>query len=203
MRSFLRGLSGVLCCLGVLWMSACTGLTETRLAASPNRAPISKNLVVLIDTDVIGAAFASYRGTGPFSSKSADYQGFIDNLTASTRTEAATAGIDAKVELVSLKTLRSGMARFPSSGEPVLVMKALSFTRRMEVIGNRDLGWNGDTAWDFSLSEKVAGSPYKQTWAATTKHENLNPSLCGGYGDCSKAMVSRVFALMRKDGVVR
>jgi hypothetical protein len=203
MRSFLRKLSGVLCCLGLLSISGCTGLTETRVAASPNRAPVSKKLVVLIDTDVIGAAFASYRGTGPFSSKSANYQGFIDNLITSTRTEAATAGVDAKVEVVSLKALSSRGALFPSSGDPVLVMKALSFTKRMEVIGNRDLGWNGDTAWDFSLSEKVAGSPYKQTWAATTKHENLNPTLCGGYGDCSKAMVSRVFAQMRKDGVVR
>lgn len=202
MTKFFQGLKSFCLCVGVLWMSGCTGVTETRLAASPNRAPITKKLVVLIDSDVIGAAFASYRGSVPFASRTANYQGFIDNLVASTHREAEVSGLDVKVEVLSLKTLRAN-APFPSTGEPVLVIKALSFTRHVEVIGNHDLGWNGDTAWDFSLSEKVAGNPYKQTWAAGTKHENLNPFLCGSYGDCSKALVGRVFAQMRKDGVVR
>jgi hypothetical protein len=188
--------------LVLLGISGCTGVTETRMAATPNRAPISKKLVVLIDNDVISAAFSSYKGSVPFASKSADYQGFIDHLVASARSEAEAAGIDAKVEVISVKALRSGIP-YPSSNQPVLVIKALSFTKRTEVIGNRDLGWNGDTAWDFSLFERVGGNAYKQTWSAVTKHENLNPFLCGNYGDCSKALVGRVFAQMRKDGVVR
>ncbi|MDO9359980.1 MAG: hypothetical protein Q7T70_13430 [Polaromonas sp.] len=202
MQILSRALQAFFFCVLAAWISGCTGVIETRLASRPDRAPLATKLVVLIDSDVIGAAFASYRGTVPLASKSADYQGFIDNLKAGTIAEAKAAGIDAHVEVVSLKALRSG-ARFPSSGEPVLVMKALSFTRRLELIGNRDLGWSGDTAWDFSLSEKMTGSPYRQTWSATTQHENLNPFLCGNYADCSKALVSRVFSQMRKDGILR
>jgi hypothetical protein len=182
-------------------LGACTGMTETRLPAAPGRAPVTQ-LVVLIDKDVIGSAFAAYQGTVPFGAKTGDYQGFIDHLVSGVQSEAQAAGVEASVEVVSVKARRASTVN-TSLGRPVLMIRATSFTTRKEVVGGRDLGWAGDTAWEFTLAEKPASGPYARTWAAGIKNENLNPTLCGNYESCSKALAGKVFSQMRKDGVVR
>jgi hypothetical protein len=182
-------------------LAACTGMTETRLAAAPGRAPLSQ-LVVLIDKDVIGSAFAAYKGTLPLGPKTGDFQGFIDHLVSGVQAEAQAAGIDATVEVVSARSRQASSVN-TALGRPVLMIRATSFTTRKDAVGGRDLGWAGDTAWEFSLAERPATGPYAKTWVAGIKSENLNPTLCGNYDGCSKALAVKVFSQMRKDGVVR
>lgn len=182
-------------------VAGCTGIAETRLPAAPGRAPLNQ-LVVLIDRDVIGSAFASYKGAMPLGAKTGDYQGFIDSLVSGVQTEAKAAGVDASFEVVSIKA-RQASSVLPALGKPVLMIRALSFTTRRDSVGGRDLGWAGDTAWEFSLAEKPAAGPYAKTWVAGIKNENLNPMLCGNYESCSKSLANKVFSQMRKDGVVR
>lgn len=182
-------------------LTGCTGITDTRMAPAAGRSPLSQ-LLVIVQTDTIGSAFAAYRGSVPFASKTGDWQGFTDHLVAGLKAEAAMAGIDATVELVSTKGLPAGP--LPNArGWPVLTIRAVSYTARKEAVSGRDLGWSGDTAWDFSLSERPATGPYARVWAAGIKNENLNPALCGNYEGCSKALAGKVFAQMRKDGLIR
>lgn len=187
--------------LGAIGLAGCTGMAETKMAAAPGRAPVSQ-LVVLIDKDVISSAFAAYKSAAPLGARSADYQGFIDHLVSGVQTEAQAAGVEASVEVVSVRARQASSVN-TALGQPVLMIRATSFTTRKEAVGGRDLGWAGDTAWDFSLAEKPASGPYAKTWAAGIKSENLNPTLCGNYENCSKALAGKVFAQLRKDGVVR
>ena len=186
--------------IGAATLAACTGLPETKVAPAPGRAPLT-SIHVLVDRDVIGAAFASYRGSVPFGSRTGDYQGFMENLVAGIQAEAAAASITAQVDVVSLKAARA--TPVASRGRPVLTVKATSYTTRKEVVGGRDLGWSGDTAWEFSLAERKEGSNYQTAWVGVVKHENLNPALCGNYDRCSKALAERIFSQMRKDGLIR
>lgn len=187
--------------IGAAGLGGCTGMAETRVAGAPGRAPVSQ-LVVLIDKDVISSAFAAYKGTVPFGAKTGDYLGFIEHLVAGVQTEAQAAGVEASVEVVSVRSRQVSSVN-TALGRPVLMIRATSFTTRKETVGGRDLGWAGDTAWEFSLAEKPAAGPYAKTWVAGIKSENLNPTLCGNYENCSKALAGKVFAQMRKDGVVR
>lgn len=182
-------------------LGACTGMTETRLAATPGRTPVTQ-LVVLIDKDVIGSAFAAYKGTVPFGAKAGDYQGFIDHLVSGVQAEAQAAGVEASVEVVSVRARQASTVN-TALGRPVLMIRATSFATRKDGVGGRDLGWAGDTAWEFSLAEKPATGSYARTWVAGIKNENLNPTLCGNYEHCGKALASKVFSQLRKDGVVR
>jgi hypothetical protein len=182
-------------------LTACAGVTDTRLAPAPGRQPVT-TLLVLVDKDVIHSAFAAYRGSIPFGAKTGDYQGFIDNLVKGIQSEAAIAGVDASVSVVSLRALQ-GAPPIASRGKPVLTIRALSYVTRKETVSGRDLGWSGGTSWEFSLSEKNGSAPYARTWVAGIKIENLNPALCGSYDSCSKDLAQRIFAQMRSDGIVR
>lgn len=181
--------------------AGCTGMAETKVAPPAGHAPLAQ-LAIVVDTDTIGAAFAAYQGSVPFGAKSGDWQGFIDRLSAALREQATAAGVDATIDVVSMRALRT----VPSStlrGRPVLFVRAVTYTGRKEAIGGRDLGWSGDTNWEFSLSEKQGSAPYARIWLAGVQHENLNPALCGNYERCSPALASRVFDQLRKDGLVR
>lgn len=184
-------------------LTACTGVVDTRLVRSASKPPLT-SLVILVDRDAIGGAFAAYKGSGriPFTSKSGGLQDFIDNLQAGLLTEAETAGIDAVVEVVSLQSNRT-LQEFFKTGKPLLTIRAVSYTRLVRTIGNDNLGWSGDSAWDFSLMEKTTAASYGKTWGAGVKNENLNPALCGYYVNCSRALANRIFVQMRKDGVVK
>jgi hypothetical protein len=196
-------LRALLACIVAFALSACTGVADTRLARSAVRPPLT-SLVILVDKDVIGGAFAAYRGSGRFLSgnRTGDLQDFMDNLRAGLLSEAAAAGIDADVEVVSLQSSRT-LQPFFTTGKPLLTIRALSYTKLSRMLGKDDLGWNGDTSWDFSLMEKTATAAYAKTWVAGVKNENLNPALCGSYENCSRALASRVFVQMKKDGVVK
>lgn len=190
----------VLACATAL-AAGCTGMADTRQAPPPGHAALTQ-LAIVVDTDTIGAAFAAYQSAVPFGAKSGDWQGFIDHLSASLREQARGAGIDATVDVVSMRALRV-VPPSMSRGRPVLFVRALTFTRRVETVSGRDHGWGGDTAWEFALSEKQGSGPYARAWVAGVKNENLNPALCGDYSRCSAALAGRVFDQMRKDGLAR
>ena len=182
-------------------MAGCAGIAETRRPASPGRAPLSQ-LIVLIDRDVIGAAFASYKGAvSVVRTKSGDDQAFIDHLVAGVQAEAQAAGVEASVEVVSVKA-RQAATLNTAFGRPVLMIRALSFAKGTDGEGGR-VGWTGDTSWDFSLAERPTSGAYAKTWAAGIAHEDLNPTRCGDYERCGKSLANKVFVQMRRDGVVR
>lgn len=195
----IRGLIAALAAAAALGLSGCAGTPDTRIPAAPGRVPVG-SLLVLIDQDLIATAFSSYKASAPTLAKTATVEAFIGQLVAGCLAEAKAAGVDASAEVVSQKAIQAGAT--PSiRGNAVLTLRATSYGTRKE--GARDAGWNGDTAWEFILSERMAANPYKKTWAAGVRSENLDPALCGNYRGCGRALAGKVFAQMRKDGVVR
>jgi hypothetical protein len=190
---------------GLAWLAAtlaaCTGMAETKVAPPAGHAPLS-HLAIVVDTDTLGAVFAAYQASVPFGSKTGDWRGFIDHLSAVLREQATAAGVEAMVDVVSMRALRI----VPSStlrGRPVLFVRAMTDTGRKEVVGGRDLGWSGDTNWEFALSEKQGSAPYARIWLAGVQHENLNPARCGNDDRCSPALAGPVFEQSRKGVLVR
>lgn len=189
-----------LCCTllaGVL-AAGCAGTPQVRQAAPAGHPPL-ESVLVLVDTDVIGAAFAAYQGSVPFGSRTGNWHGFITHLTEGLRAEARKSGIDAAVEAVSLRAAPP-VAR---GARAVLTVRASAFTRLKEFVGDRDLGWRGDTSWEFSLLERDANGRFATTWSAGLRHVNLNPALCGNYEGCSQSLAQQVFRQLRESGLAR
>lgn len=196
-----KRLPASLLCAAVL-VAACagTGAPQTRRALAAGHPPLS-SVVMLVDTDTMGAAFAAYQGSLPFESRTPDAHGFFTNFAQALREEANAAGLPAAVETVSLRA-GAAQALRGHAGEPVLTLRATHYSTLREAVGGRNLGWRGDTTWDFSLAER-AGTRYDTTWSATLRNVNLNPVLCGHYERCGAALAHQVFQQLRETGLVR
>ena len=196
-----RRLLGALLGAAVL-ATACAGAgaPQTRRAVAAGHPPLS-SVVILVDTDVMGAAFASYQGSLPFESRRADSQGFFDRFAQALRDEANAAGLAATVETVSLRAGTPQVLR-GRAGEPVLTLRATQYGVLRETVGGRNLGWRGDTSWEFSLAER-SGARHETAWSVTVRHVNLNPALCGRYEQCGATLARQVFQQLREAGLVR
>lgn len=183
----------------LMGLAGCASTPDTRIPAAQGRAPLA-TLLVLIDQDVIASAFTAYKASAPTLARPATLETFIGQLVAGCLAEAKAAGVEASAEVVSQKAIQAG-ATPAIRGNAVLTLRATSYGTRKE--GTRDGIWNGDTAWEFILSERSANNPYKKTWAAGVRSENFDPASCGNYRGCGRALAGKLFAQMRKDGVVR
>ena len=169
-------------------------LAQAGAPATAVRPPLF-TLVVLVDRDVIVEAFASYRGPGASAANPADHRPFLDHFAAGLREQSRASGIDAVVEVISLKETHAARAAYPAQGRPVLLVRATGFTKANQ-------GWSGDTALEFNLARR-GKDDYQTEWEGAIAHENLSPALCGNYERCGKSLAERIFALMRKEGLVR
>ncbi|HZY19133.1 MAG TPA: hypothetical protein VFE82_11685 [Ramlibacter sp.] len=179
-------------------LAACGSVPVTTPAPPTGQGPL-RSVVLVVDTDVIGAAFADYQGPAPARARIGEYQDFAGQFTEGLRAEARRAGLEAGVELVSFKAL-GGDAVGRWQGRPVLVVRASHYTVRKDTAG-RALGWSGDTAWELRLFEAPAGR-YATRWSAELPSENLHPALCGAYRRCSRVLAERLFAALRRDGLL-
>jgi hypothetical protein len=192
----------------VVGLTACAAVPPAEPVV---QAPRVENppLLVVVDKDTIATAFAAYRGAVPIGSKTDAYRAFIDQLTASLQQEAKAAGYDAKVQVVSLRALKSNDV-FGSGIKEALFIRAVSYrsasqTVKVAAAGKKaatskviSAGWTGDTTWDFGRFEQLApNQAYRKTWVGGLKRENLSPKACGNYESCSRQLASKAFAQMR------